>query len=132
MPELKQKSSEKRVRWGKRMRECFDDFDDDEGYAYYYESHQGQESSLLPYDIFAYLYSEPMPYEGFAAEVIPDIAAHRQAHQLEKADYSGFRSLDTDRAADLREETPPDAPFEEAALAAAMLQEAAIELADLS
>jgi len=95
VPEMKKTSTEKRLRWSRKMRRGIADYDDYDRYDYYYAYYEEQDDSyLLPYDVFAYSYEERMPYEGFTGEVIDDIQDHREYHDLEKADYSDFKDLE--------------------------------------
>lgn len=99
VPNMKRASTEKRLRWSKRMRRGIVEYDDYDSYDYYYDSYDDTDTAFLAYDVFAYSYEDPFPYEGFSGEVISDIREHREANDLEKADYSLLKGADKAMAA---------------------------------
>jgi hypothetical protein len=112
VPAMKKTSTEKRVRWSRDMRRGVHDYDDYDSYEYYYCYYEDQDDDFLPYDVFAYSYEDNMPYEGFSGQVIPDIAEHREAHDLEKADYSGFKELEKQAGQEPSDTVPDEEPLE--------------------
>jgi hypothetical protein len=99
LPAAKRASTQKQVRFSRRMHRNIVDYDDYDDYDYYL----GHSSSFLAYDAFAYGCDEPMPYEGFSRGVCPEIAHHRSHHNQHRADNAHFRELDRQAAREERE-----------------------------
>jgi len=99
LPAAKRASTQKQLRFSRRMHHNISSYDDYDDYDYYLAHNR----SFLAYDAFAYASDEPMPYEGFSRGIVPEIAAHRAMHHVERADMSSFRSLDKQAAREERE-----------------------------
>ncbi len=99
LPAAKRASTQKQVRFSRRMHRNIVDYDDYDDYDYYL----GHSSSFLAYDAFAYGCNEPMPYEGFSRGICPEIAHHRAHHHQQRGDNAQFRELDRQAAREERE-----------------------------
>lgn len=99
LPAAKRASTQKQVRFSRRMHHNIVEYDDYDDYDYYL----GHSSSFLAYDAFAYGCDEPMPYEGFSRGVCPEIAHYRAHHNQLRCDNSQFRELDRQAAREERE-----------------------------
>ncbi len=134
LPDMKRDGTQKRARLLRRMHRNVCDYDDwdDFDYYLYHDDH------FFPYDAFGYGADEPMPYEGFSREVLPELDQHRASHGQEKADYSAFRELDkqgggSDREAHADEQQQQQQDTAEAAAAAAAIGAVdAMEMTDAS
>lgn len=88
IPAMKQKSTQKRTRFLRRMRRNvyeYEEYDDYSDYLDYCDD-------FLPWDAFAYGCEEPMPYDGFCREVVQEVQPYRDSHGQEKADYSELKA----------------------------------------
>ncbi len=112
VPKMKSASTGKRVKWIKTMRINISGFDHYDAYDYMLEHND----DFLPWDVFARASEERMPYEGFTAQVIPDIEEYRESHQ-EKADY-GDIDLAIRESAESEENSDDNVVEDAAALAA--------------
>lgn len=120
LPAMKKKSTAKRVRWVRSMHRGVHDFDDYDrygyamGYAYFY-----------PYDAFSVWSEEPMAYDGFAREVLPDLNEFREQSGINQVDKLAYRE-----AADRGEEElqAEELSAEEAAAEALAAEEVADEV----
>ena len=89
VPEMKKKGIGKRLRWVRRIHRNVYEYDHWDDFDLYLLA----TDDFIPYDAFGYGADAPMPWEGFAREVIPDLDAFREQHDMEKKDYSMFKEL---------------------------------------
>ena len=90
VPALKEASTAKHLRWIRAAHRNVLSYQDWDRYGLYLK----QMPSFLPYDAFGWGSEDSMPYEGFSAQVFPDLARQRRSHRQTRADYSEFKQLD--------------------------------------
>ena len=119
VPAMKRKGTAKRVRWVHNMHRGIHDFDDydDYGYAMGY-------GYFFAYDAFNVWSEEPMPHEGFAREVLPELAEFREATGQDGIDKGAYREAASEGQAAEEEMNQQELEAEEAAVAALAAEEA--------
>lgn len=89
LPQLKAESTAKQTRWLQQIIENFQSFSQ---WGMYYQA-LCNSPVFLPYDVFAWGASAPMPYDGFAQAVFTDVMRLRRKLGQQKPDYSALKTL---------------------------------------
>ena len=90
VPAMKERSTHKRLQGYQSMRSNVFDFDDYAAFSMYLL----MDDEFCPYDAFTHHYSDNVIYDGFARQVLPEIAEFREAHHQDRPDTSPFQAND--------------------------------------